>query len=67
MMDVYVYMAAFHFPSAALIYYLSMFYITTDKLLEVILNIWLPVYWNVEKLVLITWTVGVVFGVCVGE
>lgn len=48
-MVVYVYMAAFHFPAAALIYYLSMIYITADKLLEVTLNIRLPVYWNTEK------------------
>ena len=65
-MAVYVYLAAFHFSAAAFIYYLSMFYITGDKLLEVILNIRLPVYWNVEKakvLLLFTWICGGVFGI----
>ena len=69
MLSVYTYLTAFHFTSAAMIYYLSMFYITTDKLLEVILNIRLPVYWNIEKakvLLLVTWIAGGLFGLFLG-
>ena len=65
MTSVYTYLTAFHFTSAALVYYLSMFYITTDKLLEVLLNIRLPVYWNIEKakvLLVVTWIAGGLFG-----
>ena len=68
--EVYIYLTAFHFTSAAMVYYLSMFYITFDKLLEVILNIRLPVYWNVEKakvLLLVTWVAGTLFGFSIGN
>ena len=65
---VYMYLTSFHFSATALIYYLSMFYITADKLLEVTLNIRLPVYWNIEKakvLLQFTWVAGGLFGISV--
>jgi hypothetical protein len=47
-----------------LIYYLNMFYITIDKLMEILLNIRYPVYWNEQKakiLLVVTWLVGILF------
>ena len=66
MASVCEYILAFHYAAIALVYYLSMYFITIDKLLEVLLNIRLPVYWNIEKakkLILATWLIGFLFGI----
>ena len=47
-----------------IIYYLNMFYITIDKLMEILLNIRYPIYWNEEKaktLLMVTWFLGIIF------
>ena len=58
------YISTFYETGLVLIYYLNMFYITVDKLIEIFLNIRYAVYWNEQKakiLLKVTWLTGILF------
>ena len=51
-------MGVIQYTSFLLVYVLTLFYITADKLFSIVFNIKYPVYWNVRKtkyLLAITW------------
>ena len=58
------YLIIMNFTGIAFVFHASMIFITFDRLLELLLNIKYPVYWNEEKtkfLLICTW----VFGACI--
>lgn len=58
------YLVIMNFTGIAFVFHASMIFITFDRLLELLLNIRYPVYWNEEKtklLLLCTW----LFGACI--
>lgn len=60
-LEIDYYLCIISFTGIALVYYLFMFCITWDKVLEVYLNIKYTIYWNERKakrLVRLTWVVG---------
>ena len=62
---IHYYLLILVFTGIVLVYYLIMFYITSDKMLEVLLNLKYTVYWGENKakqLMTLTWVVGLVMG-----
>ena len=54
------------FTGISVVYYLDMIYITVDRMMDIVLNIRYPVYWNERKtkvLMFSTWVIGT--GMCV--
>lgn len=62
------YIVPFSSTGVYLIYFLNMFYLTIDKLFEILLNIRYPVYWNERKtkvLLVLTWLSGLLLSIAV--
>ena len=60
--------AVFYYSGVMLVYYASMFYITIDKLMEVLLNIRYTALWNTQRaktLVIATWILGAVISILI--
>ena len=56
------------FNGISIVYYLDMFYLTFDRLVDILLNIKYPLFWNEVKaarLVLATWLLGAIISVVV--
>jgi len=56
--DIGEYVLIISFTGISVVYYLDMIYITIDKMMDIVLNIKYPVYWNEQKaknLLICTW------------
>lgn len=56
------------FTGISLVYYLDMIYVTTDRLLDILLSLKYPVFWNKSKaiwLIIWTWLLGILLSVSI--
>ena len=59
--EIRYYILVVSFTGISIVYYFDMIYLTFDKLMDIVLNIKYPVYWNESKtkyLLIMTWVIG---------